>query len=97
MSPTQTAELIRRRRAQMLIHSCIYYELNQSIIDDHTWQHWANELAQLQSTYKEPIGYYDEAFIDWSGDTGALLPLRDPNIVSRSQHILRYHNETNSN
>ena len=92
MSSTQTAELIRRRRAQMLIHSCIYYELNQSIIDDHKWQSWANELAHLQSIYKDPIDYYDEAFIGWSGDTGALLPLRDPYIVSRAQHILRYHN-----
>ncbi|HIF9256521.1 TPA: DNA ligase LigA-related protein [Photobacterium damselae] len=96
MSPAQAAELIKRRRAQMLVHSCIYYELDQSIISDHLWQHWANELAELQAKYPEPIGFYDEEFAGWTGDTGALLPLREPWIVSRSHHLLRYH-ETYSN
>lgn len=94
MSQTRTAELIKRRRAQMLVHSCIYYVLNQTIIDDHTWQAWANELAQLQVDHPEPIGFYDEEFAGWTGDTGALLPLREPWIVTRSHHLLRYH-ETN--
>ena len=92
-----TTELIKRRRAQMLIHSCLYYTLDSSVIDDHTWQKWANELASLQELHKEPIGFYDEAFANWNGDTGALLPLRDSWVLSKAQHILRYHNEINSN
>ena len=41
-------ERIRQRRAQMLVHSCLYYELNENIVDDHTWQKWADELEVLQ-------------------------------------------------
>lgn len=31
-------ELIRRRRLQLLIHSCIYYEYNESIVTDEQWK-----------------------------------------------------------
>lgn len=31
------AELILQRRLQMLVHSYIYYELNDNIISDSTW------------------------------------------------------------
>ena len=41
-------EKIRQRRSQMLIHSCLYYEMDESVIDDHTWQRWADELAELR-------------------------------------------------
>ena len=41
-------EKIRQRRSQMLIHSHIYYEMDDNIVDDHTWQRWADELAELQ-------------------------------------------------
>lgn len=33
----EIAELIHRRREQMLVHSYIYYQLNDNIIDDNTW------------------------------------------------------------
>ena len=32
----------------MLVHSYLYYKLDNPIIDDDTWQKWANELAELQ-------------------------------------------------
>lgn len=34
----EIAELIHRRREQMLVHSYIYYQLNDNIIDDNTWR-----------------------------------------------------------
>ena len=46
---TKIQELIKRRRAQMLIHSCIYYEMNTNIVSDDTWQKWADELESLQN------------------------------------------------
>ena len=48
-------ELTKRRRMQMLLHSCIYYELNENIIPDDTYDKWATELAELlpHSTYRE--------------------------------------------
>ena len=69
-------ELIKRRRAQMLIHSCIYYELDSNIISDHLWQEWADELVELQKQ-KKVIGFYDKEFSDWTGASGAFLPFDD--------------------
>ena len=82
-------ELIRQRRAQMLIHSCLYYEMNESIVTDHQWQAWANELAKLQQDHPDKcvIGFYDDEFQDWDGSSGYHLPLRDPWVYSKAQQI----------
>ena len=63
----ELVELVRRRRAQMLVHSCIYYELNESIISDHQWQAWADELQKLQEEHPSclRIDFYDWEFRDW--------------------------------
>jgi len=88
-------ELIRRRRAQMLIHSCLYYELNTNIVSDDTWQKWADELEQLQDKEKDlAIGFYDSEFRDWTGATGNHLPHRDPWIKSKALQILKIHEKT---
>jgi hypothetical protein len=83
-------ERIRQRRAQMLVHSFIYYELDDCLVDDHTWQAWADELKQLQDTFGGAIGYYDEAFKGWTGAGGSHLPLRDPAIMSKATRLLNY-------
>jgi len=64
---------IRQRRAQMLVHSYIYYHLNDNIVSDDVWQKWANELVELQKK-KKRINFYDKAFSDWTGASGAFLP-----------------------
>ena len=68
-------ERIRQRRRQMLVHSYIYYELNDSIISDATWSKWAKELAQLQKDYPEESAEVEEyeQFQDWDGSSGAFL------------------------
>ena len=53
MTDNDIAELIKRRRLQILVHSCIYYEFNESIVDDATWAKWAVELEQLQTAYPD--------------------------------------------
>ena len=71
----EIAELIQQRRYQMLIHSCIYYHLNQNIISDKKWDEWARELRDLQNQYpkiSEQVILYDE-FKDWDASTGAFL------------------------
>jgi len=90
MNAKEIESLIRRRRAQMLIHSCIYYELDESVISDHVWQGWADELTQLQTGYPEhcKIGFFDFEFRDWTGATGNHLPLRDPWVSSKARYIL---------
>lgn len=84
-------EKIRQRRSQMLVHSYLYYHLNESIIDDSTFDMWAKELAQLQKECYD-IGFYDEVFKDWDGSSGYHLPY-DSWIVSKATQLLRYRDE----
>lgn len=85
--PLQTIEeKIKQRRTQMLIHSYLYYELDDIIVDDDTWQKWANELKDLQKKTKK-IGFYDREFKDWNGDSGAFLP-KDDYVASKAFYIL---------
>lgn len=73
------AEKIQQRRRQILVHSYIYYELDQNIVSDFKWSTWAKELAELQQKYpnmskKIP---YAEQFTDWDGSSGAFLEYDD--------------------
>lgn len=81
---------IRQRRSQMLIHSCIYYQMDQNLISDDKWQEWANELAELQTKYPEccKINFFDIDFSDWTGDSGFNLPLRNPWVWGKSLQLL---------
>ena len=83
-------ELIQRRRLQVLVNSCIYYEMNTSIISDELWDKWARELVQLQKDYpeeSEQVIWY-EAFKDWDASTGAFLPLKDEWVVAKAKQLL---------
>jgi hypothetical protein len=82
------SEKIRQRRTQMLIHSYLYYVLDENVVDDGKWQQWADELVELQKQRKD-IGFYDEVFADWSGATGTHLPF-DKWVVDRAKWLLHY-------
>lgn len=75
----------------MLIHSCIYYELNDNIVSDHKWQEWAFELAKLQddNPKKTKINFFDKEFDGWSGASGGShLPVRDAWVLSKARYLL---------
>lgn len=80
-------EKIRRRRCQMLIHSYLYYVLDETLIPDETWQSWANELVELQKNHHK-IKFYDDAFEGWTGDTGAFLP-KDEWVTNMAERLLK--------
>lgn len=84
------AELIQRRRLQMLVHSYIYYELDENIIDDYTWSMWAMELVQLQQDYPEieKVVPFRDGFESWDGSTGAFLPLHKEWIKKKAYYLL---------
>ena len=88
------AEKIQRRRYQMLVHSYIYYEMNENIISDSQWSKWAVELAELQCKYpsiSKQVIYADD-FEDWDGSSGAFLTYLDkPNIVITANRLVRDH------
>lgn len=81
------SEKIRQRRIQMLVHSYIYYVLDTNIVTDDKWQQWADELTELQKR-KMDIGFYDDAFRDWSGATGMHLPF-DAWVVKRAKKYMK--------
>ena len=86
------AEKIQQRRYQMLIHSCIYYKLNDNYISDQKWNEWAHELADLQTEYpsiSKQVTLY-EYFEDWDGSSGAFLPLDLPWVIAKAKAFLNY-------
>lgn len=92
MTDTDILELITRRRRQILVHSIIYYELNENLITDNQWSEWAVELEELQAKYpdisaKAPLA---EEFYGFDHSTGQNLPLRDPHWLMTAQKLLRY-------
>ncbi len=85
------AEKIQQRRYQLLIHSCIYYHLNQNIISDKQWDEWARELVSLQKSYpkiSEQVMLY-EYFKDWDASTGAFLPIAENWVIGLSRKVLK--------
>lgn len=80
------SEKIKQRRTQMLVHSYLYYILDDPIVDDGTWQKWADELVELQKE-KKIINFYDKEFSDWTGDTGAHLP-SDKWVTSKANRLV---------
>ena len=86
------SERIKQRRAQMLIHSYIYYKLDDAIISDDLWQSYANELVTLQARYTLPIGFYDAVFKDWDASTGYHLPA-DSWVIEKATYIIKLHSK----
>lgn len=85
-------ELIKRRRLQIILHSALYYTLNENVISDHTYDKWSKELAELQRDYpqeSQQAPMYDD-FAEFDGSSGFDLPHKAPDVVNRARHILRY-------
>ena len=88
------AELIQRRRYQMLVHSYIYYEMDKNLIADSQWSQWATELADLQKAFPDiaKLVVYAKDFEGWDGSSGAYLTYRDkPNIVLTAERLVAMH------
>lgn len=87
-------DLILRRRRQILVHSCIYYRLNESLITDSKFDEWAYELVKLQKENPEEANSlpYAEAFKGFDGSTGFNLPYGEPKIVEIALRLINYKN-----
>lgn len=83
------AEKIQQRILQMVVHSAIYYDLDDNIVSDATWAKWAKELVSLQDQYPDiaaKIIYADE-FKGFDGSTGFSLP-RDQKVMAKAKYLL---------
>lgn len=85
-------EKIQQRRLQILVHSYLYYVLNESIVSDEKWSRWAHELVRLQEKYpnKSKKIIYHEMFENFNGSTGMDF-VYDEDIINRAQYLLAMH------
>ena len=92
MTNAKIAELITRRRRQILVHSIIYYRLNDNLVTDSQWAEWALELENLQKDYPDVAKDcpYAEAFEGFDHSSGYNLPLEDPWGVRKAQQLIAY-------
>ena len=66
-------EKIEILRKQVIVHSYIYYECDDNIIDDWIWSEWARCLQYLQEKYpeySEMVSYEYDQFKDFDWSTG---------------------------
>lgn len=85
--------IITRRRIQILVHSCLYYDMDEPIIQDHVFDQWSQELVILQNKYPDIAKHcdYAKAFSDFDGSTGFDLPHHNLEIVNKARYILSLH------
>nr|WP_254846751.1 hypothetical protein [Oceanobacillus sojae] len=74
------------------MHSFLYYQLNQAIIDDVTYDKWAMELYQLQINFPKESrkAIYFEVYKDFDGSSGFDLPFTNPDIQNIGYRLLQY-------
>ena len=87
----EIAELINRRRRQVLVHSVIYYNLDDNIVSDSQWSLWAKELAELQDKYPNIAKscWMADEFEGFEGSSGYDLPLDDPWANAKARYLLK--------
>lgn len=88
----KTIEWVNRRQRQILVHSFLYYQLNENIISDYTFDLWSKELAEVMQNEPELVkqSVYYEAFKDFDGSSGYNLPYSHPDIQDAGMRLLNY-------
>ena len=87
----QVVELMNRRERQILVHSCIYYYFNDSIIGDGLYDKWSHELHSLMEDHPEEFRHtvLFEEFKQFDGNTGMGLPYDCPFAVRVAERLLK--------
>lgn len=86
-------DLINRKERQMLVHSCLYYQLDKNIWSDKHFDKNAYELRDLIKQYPEEAkkAEWSVHFRDWDGTTGFHLPLTHPWVIGKANQIWNIH------
>ena len=95
MTDEEIKSLITRRRLQVLVHSVIYYRLNESIISDAQWSAWALELENLQKAYPGIAAQcpYAGDFKGFDHSSGFDLPLHDSWAINKAMQLINLRNK----
>jgi len=66
------ADRIKQLRLSLMVHSIIYYELNDNIISDAEWSKRAKELVELQEQHPDiaETVVFADLYRGFKGDTG---------------------------
>lgn len=85
--------LIERRQRQVLIMSFLYYQLNESIISDATFDKWSKELVDLRTKYPKEFAKsaFAKDFETFDGSSGYDLPYSQPWVQSKGYQLLKLH------
>lgn len=78
-----TIQKINQRERQLLVHCCIYYDLNKNIISDDKYDSWSFELDSLIKNNPEDFkksAYYDD-FKSFNPSSGYYLNYSHPEII----------------
>ncbi|MDZ4632260.1 hypothetical protein ORN01_25220 [Bacillus cereus] len=88
-------EWMNRRQRQILVHSFLYYQLNENIISDSEFDRWSKELYEAMKENpeiaKQSVYYKD--FLEFDGSSGYDLPYANPEIQSTGFKLLKIHAE----
>lgn len=96
-SPPTEAEWVKERieylRKKLLVHSIIYYRLDENLIFDEKWTEWTLELERLTKEYPHIAqnAFLAEGFRDFDHSTGYNLPLETPWAVQKAMDLVEYH------
>lgn len=96
LSPQEKVDYAAR---YVILHSIIYYELNESVISDKKFDKKSKSLVKLMEKYPEETenSEYYRAIYDFDGSTGFLLYSRLKKSQKRylkhiAKHIIQLHN-----
>ena len=87
------SEMLRRRK-QILVHSCLYYQYNTNLIEDWQYDKIARRLAELQIAHPDisnNLGYHDKDFKGFGEDhcySGFNLPRSSPEVVATAERLI---------
>ena len=84
-------ELIKQKIRQCLVHSFLYYQLDESIISDSHYDHICADVAKLMSdnSAKKSLPFHDLVKSSLTENTsGFSISKYPPEIVSAALHLL---------
>jgi len=92
-------EWINRRERQLLVHSFLYYQLNENIISDHVFDLWSKELAKAIIEHPDIFSksVYAAEFKNFDGSSGYDLPFHLPEIQNAGYRLLKFNPSSTKN
>ena len=93
------SELIQQKILQYLVHSFLYYQLDESIISDRHYDEICAEVLQLMETYtgSSLLPYHELVKKSLSEDASGFSLKKYPvEIISSALHLLYQHNAVKS-